>query len=67
VGAHLRDGELAAAAAADGDNATDGRDGTEWALAGRVERLRGRRGSPVRVPPEVPADPWCAAGRCDRF
>ena len=66
VGAHLRDGELAAAAAADGD-ATDGRDGAEWALAGRVERLRGGRGRPLRIPPEAPADPWCAAGRRDRF
>ncbi len=64
VGAHLRDGELAAAA---DDDATGGRDGTEWALAGRIERLRGRRDRPVRIPPEAPADPWCATARRDRF
>jgi hypothetical protein len=62
VAAHLRDGELAAAAAA-GD-ADDGRDEDRWGLAARVERLHRRR---VRVPTDAPADPWTAAGRSDRF
>ena len=63
VAAHLRDGELAAAAAAE-DGADDGRDEDRWGLAGRIERLRRRR---VRVPADAPADPWTAAGRSDRF
>ena len=62
VAAHLRDGELAAAAAA-GD-ADDGRSEDRWGLAARVERLHRRR---VRVPADAPADPWTAAGRSDRF
>ncbi|MEZ3162371.1 hypothetical protein ABNG03_10440 [Halorubrum sp. RMP-47] len=62
VAAHLRDGELAAAAAA-GD-ADDGRDEDRWALAGRIDRLHRRR---VRVHADAPADPWTAAGRSDRF
>ncbi|ELZ49088.1 hypothetical protein C465_08958 [Halorubrum distributum JCM 9100] len=62
VAAHLRDGELAAAAAAsDGD---EGREEDRWALAGRIDRLHRRR---VRVPADAPADPWTAAGRSDRF
>ncbi|QKG92765.1 hypothetical protein EXE43_00935 [Halorubrum sp. SS5] len=62
VAAHLRDGELAAAAAAEGTE--DGRDEDRWAFAGRIERLHRRR---VRVPADAPADPWTAAGRSDRF
>ncbi|ELZ44184.1 hypothetical protein C464_15165 [Halorubrum coriense DSM 10284] len=62
VAAHLRDGELAAAAAA-GDGG-DGRDEDRWALAGRIDRLHRRR---VRVHADAPADPWTAAGRSDRF
>ncbi|MEZ3165985.1 hypothetical protein ABNG02_01435 [Halorubrum ejinorense] len=62
VAAHLRDGELAAAAAA-GD-ADDGRGEDRWGLAARVERLHRRR---VRVPADAPADPWTAVGRSDRF
>ena len=62
VAAHLRDGELAAAAAA--SDADDGRDEDRWAFAGRIERLHRRR---VRVPADAPADPWTAAGRSDRF
>jgi len=61
VAAHLRDGELAAAAAADGDG---GWDGKRWSFAGRVDRLRGRA---VHVPTHAPTDPWTAAGRLDRF
>lgn len=62
VAAHLRDGELAAAAAAsDGD---EGREEDRWGLAGRIDRLHRRR---VRVPADAPADPWTAAGRSDRF
>jgi hypothetical protein len=63
VAAHVRDGELAAAAAADGD-ADDGWAGERWAFAGRVDRLTGRS---VRVPEGAPTDPWAAAGRVDRF
>ena len=62
VAAHLRDGELAAAAAA--NEADDGRDEGSWALAGRIDRLHRRR---VRVPADAPADPWTAVGRSDRF
>ncbi|QWC18810.1 hypothetical protein [Halorubrum sp. 2020YC2] len=62
VAAHLRDGELAAAAAASG--ADDGRDEDRWGLAARIDRLHRRR---VRVPADAPADPWAAAGRSDRF
>ncbi|MUW15338.1 hypothetical protein GJ633_12295, partial [Halorubrum sp. CBA1125] len=62
VAAHLRDGELAAAAAAeDGDG---GWDGERWSFVGRVDRLQGRS---VRVPTGAPTDPWTAAGRADRF
>ncbi|SDF69677.1 hypothetical protein SAMN04488067_10764 [Halorubrum xinjiangense] len=62
VAAHLRDGELAAAAAA--SDVDDGRDEDRWGLAGRIERLHRRR---VRVPADAPTDPWSAAGRSDRF
>ena len=62
VAAHLRDGELAAAAAAsDGE---EGREEDRWGLADRIDRLHRRR---VRVPADAPADPWTAAGRSDRF
>lgn len=63
VAAHLRDGELAAAAAAETDAET-GWEGERWAFAGRVDRLSGRS---VRVPENAPTDPWTAAGRADRF
>lgn len=64
VAAHLRDGELAAAAAAEasGDGWDD--DGKRWSFAGRVARLSGRS---VRVPASAPTDPWTAAGRAERF
>jgi len=62
VAAHLRDGELAAAAAETDEE--DGWDGKRWSFAGRVDRLRGRS---RRVPTTAPTDPWTAAGRADRF
>ena len=62
VAAHLRDGELAAAAAATDEET--GWEGKRWAFADRVDRLTGRS---VRVPTEAPTDPWTAAGRADRF
>jgi hypothetical protein len=62
VAAHLRDGELAAAAAAEA--ASDGWEGERWSFAGRVDRLANRS---VRVPENAPTDPWTAAGRADRF
>jgi hypothetical protein len=63
VAAHLRDGELAAAAAAD-DEADDGWEGERWSFAGRIDRFGGRS---TRVPKNAPTDPWTAAGRADRF
>ncbi|WP_241662535.1 hypothetical protein [Halorubrum depositum] len=63
VAAHLRDGELAAAAAAEADAET-GWEGERWSFAGRVDRLTGRS---IRVPENAPTDPWTAAGRADRF
>ncbi|RLM63071.1 hypothetical protein [Halorubrum sp. Atlit-26R] len=62
VAAHLRDAELAAAAAA--SDGVEGREEDRWGLAGRIDRLHRRR---VRVPADAPADPWTAAGRSDRF
>ncbi|GAB6880499.1 hypothetical protein JCM17823_27730 [Halorubrum gandharaense] len=62
VAAHLRDGEVAAAAAArDAEPSWDGR---RWAFAGRMEQLGDRS---VRVPDGTPTDPWTAAGRTDRL
>ena len=61
VAAHLRDGELAAATAAEDE---PGWTGKRWAFAGRLESVRGRR---ARVPERAPTDPWAAAGRSDRF
>ncbi|WP_280587010.1 hypothetical protein [Halorubrum sp. Boch-26] len=62
VAAHLRDGELAAAAAATDEERTW--DGERWSFVGRVGRLSGRS---IRVPENAPTDPWTAAGRADRF
>lgn len=61
VGAHLRDGAVAAQAAAAEDATWDGR---RWTFAGRVEGLRRRT---VRVPDDAPTDAWTAADRADRF
>jgi hypothetical protein len=64
VAAHLRDGELAAATAAEAtEDGWDG-DGKRWSFAGRIDRLSGRS---VRVPTSAPTDPWTAAGRVERF
>lgn len=62
VAAHIRDGELAAAAAASDDAETW--DGKRWAFAGRLEGVSGRSG---RVPDGAPTNAWAAAARADRF
>jgi hypothetical protein len=65
IGAHVRDGEVAAAAAAaaagDDETAWTGR---EWPFSGRVEQTQKRT---VRVRTDAPADAWSAAGRTDRM
>ncbi|WP_424018631.1 acc operon protein [Halorientalis pallida] len=63
IGAHMRDQELAAAAAADGDDGPNWADG-KWEFASKVARKRRRS---VRVPTDAPKDPWAAAGRTDRM
>ena len=63
IGAHLRDQELAAAAAA-ADDEPDGWAGRRWAFGGRLDR---DRDAVVRVPDGAPTDPWTAAGRADRL
>ncbi|WP_338739627.1 acc operon protein [Haloplanus salilacus] len=62
VGAHVRDGYLAAAATADeeADTWADGR----WVFAGRLATLQGQS---VRVTDGTPTDEWTAAGRADRL
>ncbi|GAB7009650.1 hypothetical protein [Halorubrum trueperi] len=62
VAAHLRDGELAAAAAVEDED--DGWDGKRWSFGDRINRLQSRS---VRVPTDAPTDPWTAAGRTGRF
>ena len=65
VGAHVRDGYLAAAAAATADDeATWVGDGKRWTFAGRIDALRGQSN---RVPETAPTDAWTASGRTDRF
>ena len=63
IGAHMRDLELAAQAAA-----TDDEGGTwagrRWSFAGRMRTQKQRY---ARVPTSAPTDPWAAAGRADRF
>ncbi|MGM0590961.1 MAG: hypothetical protein ACQETI_04910 [Halobacteriota archaeon] len=61
IGAHLRDCEVSALAAADEAETWDG---NRWAFAGRLDAL-GERSS--RVPDGAPTDRWTAAGRIDRF
>ena len=63
IGAHVRDQELAAAAAADEDSGPNWSDG-KWKFASKVARKRRRS---VRVPTDAPTDPWTAAGRADRM
>lgn len=65
IGAHVRDGELAAAAAAastDGDE--DGWNGREWTFSGRVEVTQHRT---IRVRDDAPTNEWTAAGRTERM
>ena len=64
VGAHLRDRDVAAAAAGEGEAAGETWQDRKWAFVGRVESLQGRR---TRVPDGVPTDGWAASGRTDRF
>jgi hypothetical protein len=67
IGAHVRDRELAAAAAVaaeDGDEERDDWSARRWAFAGRLAVLQGR---PVRVPDGAPTDAWAASGRTDRY
>ncbi|RXK52029.1 acc operon protein [Halorientalis pallida] len=63
IGAHMRDQELAAAVAADGDDGPNW-DDDKWEFASKVARKRRRS---VRVPTDAPKDPWAAAGRTDRM
>ncbi|WP_277553053.1 acc operon protein [Halobaculum limi] len=63
VGAHVRDSEAAAAAAATDDGAETW-DGKRWAFAGRLDALQGRA---ARTPENAPTDAWTASGRTDRF
>jgi hypothetical protein len=63
VAAHVRDGELAAAAAA-AEGEADTWDGDRWTFAGRLESVRG---CSVRVPDGAPRDAWAASDRVDRF
>jgi hypothetical protein len=62
LSAHLRDQEVAAAAAAQSTEETW--QGRKWAFAGRVDALNGRT---VRVPNGTPTNAWVAASRADRF
>jgi len=67
IGAHVRDRELAAAAAVaaeDGDEERDDWSARRWAFAGRLAALQGRS---VRVPDGAPTDAWAASGRTDRY
>jgi hypothetical protein len=62
IGAHLRDQEAAAAAAAGASGEPDTWDGKRWQFAGRVEGLTGVT---RRVPGHAPTDEWTALGRMD--
>ena len=61
IGAHVRDLELAAAAAATDEKTWDGK---RWSFAGRLKSQQSRD---AKVPLNAPIDPWSAAGRTDRF
>ncbi|MFC6875046.1 acc operon protein [Halobellus marinus] len=66
VAAHLRDGELAAAAVAAAAGESEPTwDGEKWTFAGRVAATTGRRVD--RVADGAPRDKWTAAGRVERF
>jgi hypothetical protein len=64
IGTHLRDGELAALAAAREREEEASWDGRRWAFAGRLAGLGGRA---ERVPDGAPRNQWAAADRQDRF
>ncbi len=64
VGAHLRDQQLAAIAAATAGDGEETWDGERWAYAGRLEGLGGHA---ERVPQGAPTDGWTASGRTERF
>ena len=63
VGAHIRDQEVAAAAA-DSEDDRPAWEGRRWAFSGRVARSQRRH---VRVPDDAPENPWATAGRADRL
>jgi hypothetical protein len=62
LSAHLRDQEVAAAAAAS-DTEETWQD-RKWAFAGRVDALQSRT---TRVPDGTPTNAWVAASRTERF
>ncbi|WP_380676279.1 acc operon protein [Salinigranum sp. GCM10025319] len=62
VSAHMRDQEIAAAAAAATCEKTW--QGKKWAFAGRIDALQARR---TRVPDGTPTNAWVAASRAERF
>ena len=62
VGAHIRDQQMAAIAAAAAGDDTVTWDGKRWQFAGRTEALSG---TSRRVPREAPTDEWTAAGRME--
>lgn len=62
VGAHVRDREAAAGAAAASAEPTW--EGDRFAFSGRLAQLRG---DAARVPTRAPRDAWTASGRADRF
>jgi hypothetical protein len=62
VGAHIRDQQMAAIAAAAAGDEEITWDGKRWQFAGRVEALSGVS---RRVPREAPTDDWTAAGRME--
>lgn len=64
IGAHVRDLELAAAAATAAAAGEEDWQGERWKFAGR---MRAQQHFHTRVPTTAPTNPWSAAGRTDRF
>lgn len=64
IGAHLRDRDVALAAAAAETGEAKTWDGKRFAFAGRTERVTGTL---RRVPRNAPTDDWTAAGRLDNL
>jgi hypothetical protein len=62
IGAHMRDQQMAALAAAAAADEEVTWDGKRWKFAGRIEGLSGIS---RRVPREAPTDEWTAAGRLE--